>query len=180
MPVLVGLDPGTAAFGAVALMLPERIVIAADVWTSERTEVGREKRAGVQADDHAIRFHAMSAWLRGCLREWGAAEVAAEAMVGRGKGAIEAAYTAWGATIGVVASCVEVPLRPVIQSVWKRAALKGTGKIDDDLLYAFLRGNQGDVVAEHLRRRRRVQSLLPHALDALGVALWAADKVAPR
>lgn len=178
--LVVGLDPGTASFGAVALMLPERMVIAADVWTSERTDAGREKRAGAQADDHALRFHAMSAWLRGCLRGWEAQLVAAEAITGRGKGAIEAAYTAWGATIGVTASCVEAPLMPVIQSVWKRHVTRSTGKVDDDLLYAFLRGHQGDVVEAHLRQRRRPAGLLPHALDALGVALWAADKVAPR
>lgn len=178
--ILAALDPGTASFGAVALLLPERLVVAADVWTSERTDAGREKRAGAQADDHAARFHAMSAWLRGCLRGWDANLVAAEAITGRGKGAIEAAYTAWGATIGVVASCIETPLMPVVQSVWKRHILKGAGRIDDDLLYAFLRGNQGDVVEGHLRQRLRPRGLLPHALDALGVALWAADKVAPR
>lgn len=179
MSIVVGLDPGLAHFGAVALMLPERRVVAADVWTSGHDDTV------TKLVDYAARCDAATSWLADIIRGWQPDAVAAEGTAGMGEGGDEAkgrkprrvnhaaVYTIWGATIGTVRGATMRSVIPVHQATWKRH-LVPKGKVTDVALYAALGAAGGDAIDGLLRTRRVQPSMRVHALDALGVALYAA------
>lgn len=181
MPVIVGLDPGLTRFGAVALMVPERIVVAADVWTSD-PDPGVKAKTVTKTADYARRGALCAQWLFGLIRDWGAGRVAAEGTSGMGgkeggRGPNKAAvFTIWGVTIGA-AACVPCELVAVHQATWKRHVVGPKVEISDDTLYPALRAVGLREIDHALRQRRRTPGLRTHALDALGVALYAASKL---
>lgn len=175
--ILAGIDPGLSHFAVTAVMVPELVVVGADVWTSDHDE-----SSGSKTMEYATRSAAAARWLCGTLRGWGVDRVASEGTAGlgekgRGGKAIRvnhaAVFTIWGAVIGAVAVSVDTPLIAVNQATWKRH-LVPHGKISDIVLYAALGAAGGDAIDSHLRMRRVRPSLRVHALDALGVARWAA------
>lgn len=193
MAVVVGLDPGMSHFGAVALRVPENLVIGADAWTSETLAVPRPRKLKPGQDppkkdprrtlsiteDYARRSALAAQWLSGLLRYWSPDLVAAEGTAGVGgrKGGQPnqaAIFTIWGATIGAVTIATPAPFVPVHQASWKRHVVPHGLKVTDERIYDSLYHTALGRIDGYLRERGRAASLSVHAMDALGVALCAA------
>lgn len=180
MPIIVGLDPGLTRYGAVALLVPERVVVAADVWTSS-PDPGVKAKTVTKTADYAARGALCAHWLNGTISGWGPVHaVAAEGTSGMGGSDdgrspnMAAVFTVWGVTIGVAALQLGRPLYAVHQATWKRHVVGPKVKVTDEALYPALRAVGLREIDAQLRARRRTPGLRVHALDALGVALYAA------
>lgn len=185
--MLVALDPGLAAFGAVAMDARGEI-LGADVCTTEPDTVpssrprkpgakrNRSKVRGGSAHDTDRRTVIVSHWLGAFLERWQPRAVVAEA-AGGSKGARAGAMLAAASAIAAIAvdgiGWGDTPLVRVHVQQWRRTFVPDKRKIPDAELYACLADVTRGKILVFLGEQGRRPSLGVHAYDAALIGRWA-------
>ena len=168
MTHFVGVDPGIAWCG-VALVGPDGDLVDVGVWTSTK---------GHRTGDEQQRLLELLRWLRVRVYGWSAtvlfSAVAVEYPLAGGRNAGEQRATkaaslkqvavAAGGALGLLGELTSAPLYAPVPVTW-RAAVSGTrttGKVI-----------QAELDADYRVSQRVGRTRAPHALDALGLALYA-------
>lgn len=161
----MSMDPGLATFGAVAIDTNgfDHVCRRADVFRSE--PLARKLNAEL-ADDRVRRARELTRWLSVWL-DMDPVAVAAEAMsFPRGAHAIVAISLAWGVIVSELERR-DVPLVAALPFRWRKA-ITGTGNERDAWTAAVRVVPTFAAAAAHIARDDQ-----EHALDALGVFVWA-------
>lgn len=163
--LVIAFDPGLATFGAVAIDTNgyDHTCRRADVFRSE--SLARKMNSEL-ADDRVRRVRELSRWMSVWL-DMDPVAVAAEAMsFPRGAHAIVAISLAWGVLVAELEHR-QIPLVAALPFRWRKA-INGTGNEADAWSTAVRAVPTFARCAEHIKRDDQ-----EHALDALGVFVWA-------
>lgn len=171
--MILSVDPGYAACGWAIVRPKLGIVRACGV-----IETARNKAVDVPTD-RARRVGAVARTLLHLAREHDCKVIAAEQMQGYGAAsAVAANMLPWGVLIGIAAA-LGIELYEVSPKQWQHAVLPGcTGKINyaelAGVLKKFTTGQAGSGLLDIETKLRT------HALDAVGIGLYAALASATR